>query len=120
MAREFANRTGLGISTHFEELPDGTPGEIVHTLFRVAQEALANASRHANPSHVSLDLNVDNGSAILRTIDDGVGFQMPPETSVPGHGLANMRSRVDQVGGELTIRNRERGAMVQATIPLGV
>lgn len=120
MATEFANRTGLAISTHFDELPDGTSSEIVHTLFRVAQEALANASRHARPSNVSLDLNVDDATATLRTIDDGVGFQLPPDTSCTGRGLANMRSRVDQVGGQLKIQNLERGAMVEATIPLGV
>jgi two-component system NarL family sensor kinase len=119
MATEFANRTGLAISTHFDELPNGTSPEIVHTIFRVAQEALANASRHASPSNVSLDLNVDNHTATLRTIDDGVGFQMPPGASDTGCGLANMVSRVDQVGGKLKIQNLERGAMVEATIPLG-
>lgn len=120
MATEFGDRTGLPISTHFDELPDGTSSEIVHTIFRVAQEALANASRHASPSNVSLDLNVDNETATLRTIDDGVGFQMPPETSGTGRGLANMRSRIDQVGGKLKILNLEQGAMVEATIPLGL
>jgi two-component system NarL family sensor kinase len=119
MATEFADRTGLLISTHFDRLPDGTSSEIVHTLFRVAQESLANASRHASPSNVSLDLNVDNDTATLRTIDDGVGFQLPPETFGTGHGLANMRSRVDQVGGKLKIKNLEHGAMIEATIPLG-
>lgn len=119
MATEFANRTGLAISTHFDELPVGTSSEIVHTIFRVAQEALANASRHASPSNVSLDLNIENETAILRTIDDGVGFQMPPGASGNGRGLANMMSRVDQVGGKLKFENLERGAMVEATIPLG-
>jgi two-component system NarL family sensor kinase len=119
MASEFASRTGLAIRTHFDDLPDGVSSEVVHTLYRIAQEALANASRHANPSNVSLDLNVENETVTLRTIDDGVGFQTPPKTSAVGHGLANMRTRIDQVGGKLTIQNLVQGAMVEAIIPLG-
>lgn len=119
MASEFANRTGLAIRTHFDDLPDGVSSEVVHTLFRIAQEALANASRHANPNNVSLDLNVRDETVTLRTTDDGVGFQSSPEMFASGHGLANMRTRVDQVGGKLTIQNLEQGAMVEATIPLG-
>ena len=119
MASEFANRTGLAIRTRFDDLPDGVSSEVVHTLYRVAQEALANASRHANPNNVSLDLNVEKERVTLRTIDDGVGFRTLPETSAAGHGLANMKTRISQVGGKLTIQNLEQGAMIEATIPLG-
>ena len=105
-------------AVHFDELPDSVTPEIARTIYRIAQEALANASRHASPSNLSLDLAVANESVTLRTVDDGVGFRTPPGASGAGRGLANMQSRLDQVGGKLTIQNLDRGAMVEATIPL--
>jgi signal transduction histidine kinase len=119
MAREFADRTGLPIRTHLDELPAGVSSDIAHALYRIAQETLANASRHASSSSVSLDLNVESETVTLRTIDDGVGFKSVATSSGAGHGLANMQARVDQVGGKLTIRNLEPGAMIEARIPLG-
>lgn len=118
MATEFAARTGLQVRTHFDELPDSVTPEIARTIYQIAQEALANASRHARPSNVSLNLAVANETVTLRTVDDGVGFRTPPGGSGAGRGLANMQSRLDQVGGKLTIQNLEQGAMIEATIPL--
>ncbi|MBL7492764.1 sensor histidine kinase [Frankia sp. AgB1.9] len=70
-------------------------------LLRAAQEALTNARRHASPSRVSLVLAAGGpGEAILRVVDDGVGFAAGTE---PGTGLTGLRRRVEAAGGELRV-----------------
>lgn len=75
MATEFAARTGLPIRAHFDDLPDGVSPEIVHTIYRIAQETLANASRHASPSNVSLDLAVADETVTLRPLTMASAFE---------------------------------------------
>jgi signal transduction histidine kinase len=61
-------------------------------LFHICQEALANIAKHANASKVSIDLWSTSDRALLEIHDDGAG-----------HGLANMQTRVANVGGDLDI-----------------
>lgn len=76
-------------------------------LFRIAQESLNNARRHANAQNLSLELKYAETEVILRVCDDGNGFELPPtfnELTRSGHfGLMGMRERVQIVGGQLKI-----------------
>ena len=86
-------------------------------LYRIAQEALHNATRHARAQKVGIALD-GNGSAIhLRVWDDGVGFD--PGAAYPGHlGLQTMHERASELGGHLDIASRPGGGTrVSATIP---
>lgn len=118
MAREFARRTGLGVETAIDRIADELPSNVAAALFRVSQEALANACKHAKPTHIRLSVTGDSRSVTLRVADNGMGFPVPARESRGGHGLCNMRERVDEVGGRLTIRNLKHGAVVQAKINL--
>lgn len=118
MAREFARRTGLGVETEIDRIADELPSNVAGAVFRVSQEALANACRHAKPTHVHLSVTGDSRSVTLRVADDGIGFPALARDSRAGHGLANMRDRVDELGGRLTIRNLKHGAVVQAKFNL--
>jgi len=73
-------------------------------IYRVAQEALANAGRHAHAQSVGLALEIDGEAALLRVRDDGVGFD-PVASRGEGLGLGGMAERARLVGGELDLRS---------------
>lgn len=79
-------------------------------LLLVGLEALHNAARHAEASHVRLALVPDDGAWRLAVADDGVGI---PPGSDSGMGLENMRRRAGEIGGRLELRDRKpKGTVV--------
>lgn len=73
------------------------------TIYRIVQEALANAIRHADARHVLLQCT-QNGNMFFITIeDDGKGFDVPAKEKAPGTGLTNIRNRVNYLKGKLDI-----------------
>ena len=99
-------------------LPDDLGPSVTLALYRVVQEGLINALRHAQASHVNITLEADAQGIVATISDDGVG--LPQEWSRPGHfGLRGLTERVEHLGGEFTIRNREpHGVSLRAQIPL--
>jgi signal transduction histidine kinase len=95
--------------------------ELCGSLFGIAQEAIANAGRHAEASRVVLTLRTVGNEVELRVSDDGHGFEgaSPLESANPGHiGLASMRERAELIGGRLEIETGERGTRVLVRAPL--
>ena len=81
------------------------PPDVHVTLYRVAQEALANATRHAGANRLRVTLHQSQGGATLRVLDDGIGFD--PSHALPGHlGLVIMRERTRAIGADLDIVSR--------------
>ena len=72
-------------------------------LFHICQEALANIAKHAGAVKVSIDLWATSDRVLLEVQDDGEGFDTEKMTRSVGHGLANMLTRVHNVGGDLDI-----------------
>jgi len=71
-------------------------------VFRIVQEGLGNARRHAAARHVHVSITQRTGRRVVLVADDGVGFA---EAEVPtGQGIANMRLRAQAIDGELTLR----------------
>jgi PAS domain S-box-containing protein len=104
-----------------DSLGSEPPDELRTVLYRVAQEALSNVRKHAEPTHVAVSLtgSVDGFTVTVR--DDGVGFdagQHPDE--VPGHlGLVGMRERVEAAGGWIEVRSEpDCGTTVVFGVPL--
>jgi signal transduction histidine kinase len=100
------------------------PSETEVTLLRVAQEALANAGRHARASAVALTLAFGDGQVSLDVTDDGVGFDpaVPPagNGSGGGFGLTAMRERVAALQGSLDVESGPgQGTTIVATLPVG-
>lgn len=120
MAKEFADRTSIGIHLDTGALPLAVSAEVAAAFYRTTQEALANASRHAKAENVWLSLREKQGSVALRVADDGVGFPKPLPKRPAGRGIANMRTRMNEVGGTLSVRNLKNGAVVEAKIDLSV
>jgi two-component system NarL family sensor kinase len=98
------------------------PPEMRGHLFRIAQEAVVNAGRHAEAEAVSISLRTVGPQVELRVTDDGHGFDGtdPLGAGEPGHlGLASMRERAELMDGTLDIATSERGTRVLMLAPLG-
>ena len=87
-------------------------------LYRVAQEALHNALRHAGASGVRVALSKTARQVVLEVSDDGHGFA--PEASSGGLGLASMRERAAAAGAALAIRSGQTGTRVRMTVPVKI
>jgi two-component system, NarL family, sensor kinase len=97
------------------------PPEMAGDLFRIAQEAVVNAGRHAQAKAVSISLRTVGSRVELRVTDDGHGFDVsaPLDGGEPGHlGLASMRERAELMDGTLEIESSERGTRVLVLAPL--
>jgi two-component system NarL family sensor kinase len=97
------------------------PPDMSGDLFRIAQEAVANAGRHAAARAVSISLRTVNSDVELRVTDNGRGFSAdePIAASEPGHlGLASMRERAEMMGGRFEVETSELGTKVLALVPL--
>ncbi|MGW9398584.1 sensor histidine kinase [Streptomyces sp. NPDC055642] len=97
--------------------PGPVPPAVGAAAYRLVQEALTNAVRHAGPEPaVRLDLREEDGTLHLSVTDDGTG---PTPGGTPGFGLVGMRERARSVGGTLDAGPRAGGGFqVTATLPL--
>jgi signal transduction histidine kinase len=89
------------------------------TLYRIAQEALANVVRHAEAKTVEISLTIDGSAAVLKIRDDGRGMSPQKATDPQSLGLLGIRERAELLGGSVTIDSLPgEGTMVIATLPL--
>ncbi|MFF9409559.1 GAF domain-containing sensor histidine kinase [Streptomyces anandii] len=97
------------------------PAAQEEALLRVAQEALHNALRHADPQHVDVTLDRRGCGAVLRITDDGTGFDPRTVRRAGRHlGLVSMRDRASGVGGRLTVESAPgKGTAVEMEVPGG-
>ncbi len=88
--------------------------------YRIAMEAMTNAARHAHSREVTVDVSIDRvGDDCLRLeiADDGIGL---PDEYRAGVGIASMRERAAELGGQCTVERRApKGTLVRAVVPLG-
>jgi two-component system, NarL family, sensor histidine kinase UhpB len=101
------------------QLPEELGASATLAAYRVAQEGLTNAVRHARATHVIIAVQVERGSLLITVSDDGIG--LPGEWARPGHfGLRGLKERIEHLGGTLAVGNRApRGVCLSAQIPLG-
>ena len=106
------------LSVDLDPLPRAVGKDAAICLFRVAQEALNNVTRHAGASAVSVTLRKMDEGLLLAVRDDGVGFDPLDPKRRRSLGLASMRERVDLVDGSLDIESAPgRGTEVIAWVP---
>ena len=108
-ADQFSARTGLPVIISGSEPFPELPASLAMPLFRITQEALDNAARHAQAKRVSIELFEENQQIRLSIADDGIGFQpdkieQPGETS--GWGLWIMLQRAECIGGKFRIHSQ--------------
>jgi signal transduction histidine kinase len=106
---------GLPVELHVEGSRRTLPAGVDISAYRIVQEALTNALRHAGPARARVVVRYGEGEVELEVADDGRGSQ---QTNANGHGLVGMRERVALYGGELNTGLREEGGYaVRARLP---
>ena len=87
-------------------------------MFRICQEALANVARHAHAKNADIHLWTTEDRVLLKIEDNGSGFDTNKIDETLGHGLSNMRRRVQKVGGEVEIISQSmKGTSITAWVP---
>jgi two-component system sensor histidine kinase UhpB len=111
-----AHRPSLNVRL---DVPEDSLGEQLDgTVYRIVQESLSNAVRHANPSNIEIAVKLQSdGSIDIRVADDGGGLK--PSGRPGGVGIVGMQERIAALGGALQVKNRPdgRGVVVMARIP---
>jgi signal transduction histidine kinase len=115
-AREVSRRTGLKVDLVADDVPDELPDEHKTCVYRVVQEALHNASRHAGARNVRIVVCQDSDHLSLTVQDDGKGFDT---RAVRGLGLLGMEERVKHLGGIFHIGSEPgQGTTLTVNLPL--
>lgn len=118
LVRDWQRRTPSIALLLRQELSADPGPSVTLAIYRVVQEGLINALRHAQASRVDVSVQSDAHRMVVMINDDGVG--LPADWARPGHfGLRGLRERVVHLGGVLTVVNREpHGVCLRAEIPL--
>ncbi|MBI1764637.1 MAG: PAS domain S-box protein [Acidobacteria bacterium] len=118
-ARDFTKRTGIACG--FDELPEELPLEPAHdtALFRIFQEALTNAARHAGASQINVRLRYESNALRLQIRDNGKGINADAIKHSRSLGLVGMRERALLLDGEFSIEGSPgAGTTINVHIPV--
>jgi signal transduction histidine kinase len=108
---------GLDVESRVEGEPRGLPAGLDLSAYRIVQEALTNALKHAAPARVEVVVRYAEDAVVIEVSDDG---SAPAAGRGTGSGLVGMRERVALFGGELRAGKRvEGGWALHATLPIG-
>ncbi len=111
------NETAIGVQ--IGEMPKDVPHDTALAVFRIAQEALNNAVRHAYADKIELNVDFDGKLFTLKVMDNGNGFDSTTGTANHGLGFFSMRERASLASGTLNIHSEPgKGTTVLAVIPL--
>jgi len=116
-----AQEAGLSVELTMEGEPRPLPSGVDLSAYRIAQEALTNAFKHAGPAHAVVRVCYGTDVLEVQVVDDGRGAaaNLTPTAAGGGHGLVGMRERVALFGGELRAGPRAGGGYeVKARLPL--
>jgi len=121
LTSDFATRTGIETNFSTVVFSNRLDQNSKIALYRIAQEALTNIERHANATHVTMDLRGHAKGATMRISDNGTGIPAPQNRDGSGIGLRNMQERIEQLDGTLRIlssRGTQGGTVIEARLPL--
>ena len=120
LAHAVSVRARIPIEVHSSVTQRLAPG-VETALYRVVQEALANATRHAEASHIRVEVDQEQDCLYGSISDDGVGFEVAQhEANGGGLGLKGMHERIGALGGSLRIVSAPgRGVEIRFRLPLG-
>lgn len=123
--RQLAERSTVAgrIESRFEGggATTGLPPEHEHALLRIAQEAVINAVRHAQPRNIRIEFAAEEELLVLKISDDGCGMEDAPELyAQQGFGLTNMRERAEAIGGRWHLESSvDTGTRIKVCVPRG-
>src|SRR5580704_13936846 len=120
----FAQRSGIEVKIDLPQDVGSLPKPVALGLFRVLQESLTNIHRHSGSTRAEVSLELLPDRVLLNIRDYGKGIAPEVLTAIrtkgmnSGVGLAGMRERMRDLGGQLSIQSRAPGIMISANIPL--
>jgi signal transduction histidine kinase len=107
-----------GVDVTLDNRIGDAPKSVQLALFRIAQESLTNVTRHADATHATVRLWVEDGAYRIEVVDDGAGTSTSA-SETGGRGLLGMRERAELLGGHLSAGPADGGGFrVSATIPV--
>jgi signal transduction histidine kinase len=103
-----------------DNIPENSlPPRVQHELLRIAQEAIHNAVRHANPTLIAVTLRWDAPNLVLQVRDNGSGISAARLEKSQGFGLRNMRERASEIDERFEIQTAAgHGTTIVITIPI--
>ena len=111
LARQSQELLGVHCEVTRNDVPPGLGDDAATHLYRIAQEAITNAAKHAKPTRIELACERVRQDLVLTVTDDGVGL-CDDATDDRGMGMHIMRYRARSIGGELSIAGRKGGGTV--------
>jgi signal transduction histidine kinase len=116
LCKDFAERLDAALCAEIAPVALTPSGEL--TVFRLVQESLTNIAKHAQASHIMLQVRPAGAQLEVRIGDDGIGFD-PQQPGMSRHGLVGMRYRVQAEGGVLSVHSQPgQGTLVHALLPV--
>jgi signal transduction histidine kinase len=100
-----STRSGFTYTENLQDNLNLLPPEISHVTYRTIQEAVENTVKHANATHVDLNVELTDTTLYLCYKDDGQGFPMNIGNDVRHYGLQGMRERIELLGGVFEIHS---------------
>ncbi len=116
LASDFSKNTGLNVTTNINPVRSNLSDEAKTALFRVAQEALNNITRHAAATRIKITLSTGQSHVTLIVSDNGKGFSRQAQQHGSGIGLTNMEERIAYYDGSFKIKSSNEGTVVTARI----
>jgi PAS domain S-box-containing protein len=121
LAEKIRQRHGFQVDVHISGLDERLPAPAESAVYRVVQEAVTNAVKHANPQTISIVITRRKSAVVAVVEDDGAGFaldELVGSDDESGFGIVGMRERAASLGGQLVIESRPgNGAMVRLEVP---
>lgn len=121
LAKRLEENSGITINIIGQANTDDLSNDVQSVLYRISQEAINNALKHADPSEISVLIVSHNHYITLEIMDDGNGFDVPKHQHFNGHslGLMNMNERVKTLNGALNITSKKNeGTTVKVKLPV--
>ncbi len=120
---QFSKRSGMKVTINVPDKFERLPRAIELGLFRALQESLTNAHRHSGAQNIEVSLSHLNRNVILVVADNGKGIPKPTLARFQqgigaGVGLAGMRERISELGGELQVSSNSKGTSIRAILPV--
>ena len=117
-AKRFEDRSGVTCQIYLSDLTIEVKPNVATIIFRILQEALTNAARHAHATKVDIDLYEQAGEIVLQVRDDGKGISPGELDSPRSLGLVGMKERASMLGGGITFeRGPTGGTLVTLRVP---
>jgi signal transduction histidine kinase len=118
----FSTRTGIAVSVQADKPFPRLTVERETSLFRISQEALMNAAKHADTRVVTISLRIADGMIWFTIVDEGSGFTSASSTNKQdgsGWGMTIMRERAELIGGNFHVDSAPgKGTVVSVNVPL--